>query len=506
VTLRPGSLQGRLLAMVLGVVTAVWLITAVRTWVDVRHELGELLDGHLAQAAALLVVQQTREIEGRELHGLDTLDALDDTGDDKRRAMDAPLLHPYAPAAAFQVFHEGKLMLRSANAPAVAMVTPNQRAAVGDGTDGDAAPSGFATVQVEGVSWRVYTALGAERDIRVYVGERMESRSAILWAVLRNALGPMALGLPLLALAVWWAVYRGVAPLRRLGQVLAERQPQSLHPVQVQGAPAEMAPMLAELNHLFARIAELMESERRFTADAAHELRTPIAAIRAQAQVALGEPDAGLRRHALQATLEGCDRATRLVEQLLTLSRLEAGAAPKLGPIDMTALVRSVLADQAIAALHKQQSLGLDVPEVPQAAQTGEGSERGEGSDRRALPDRSGAACIVQGDLTLLAVLVRNLVDNAIRYCPRDATIQVVVQHTGPTVSLSVQDSGPGLCDADLARIGERFFRVLGSGEGGSGLGWSIVRRIAAVHGAEVTVARSAVLGGLAVEVRWPSA
>jgi two-component system sensor histidine kinase QseC len=289
----------------------------------------------------------------------------------------------------------------------------------------------------------------------------------------------MALALPLLALAAWWAVYSGVAPLRRLGEKLAMRQPQSLHPVVLAGAPSEMTPMLDELNGLFARIAELMESERRFTADAAHELRTPIAAIRTQAQVALGEADFGLRRHALQSTLEGCDRATRLVEQLLTLSRLEAGAAPQLGHLDLAALVRSVLAEQAIHALHKQQTLELDVP-----------------------PD----ACSVAGDATLLAVLVRNLIDNAVRYSPREATIKVAVTRSESAVQLSVQDSGPGIAEADRARIGERFFRVLGSGQGGSGLGWSIVRRIATVHGAEVRLGKSAALGGLDVTVSWSAA
>jgi two-component system sensor histidine kinase QseC len=350
---------------------------------------------------------------------------------------------------------------------------------------------GFATVALEGVSWRVYTALGAERDIRVYVGERVDSRQSILWAVLRNTLAPMALALPLLALAAWWAVYKGVAPLRRLGEKLALRQPHSLHPVVLAGAPSEMTPMLDELNGLFARIAELMESERRFTADAAHELRTPIAAIRAQAQVALGEADMGLRRHALQATLEGCDRATRLVEQLLTLSRLEAGAAPKLSPIDLAALVRNVLSEQAIHALHKQQTIELDVPAPPAAADAS-----------AAPPDH----CIVKGDLTLLAVLVRNLIDNAVRYSPPGATIKVAMERTGSAVRLNLQDSGPGIAEADRTRIGERFFRVLGSGQGGSGLGWSIVKRIAAVHAADIRLGESQALGGLDVTVSWPAA
>lgn len=442
----PRSLQGRLLALVLGLVMAVWLATAVMTWFDVRHELGELLDSHLAQAAALLVVQQANEIEDDD-HGLD-----------------APTLHRYAPKVAFQVFHEGRLALRSANAPAQPMVESGTRFR-----------SGFKTVQIRGAAWRVFAALGRERDVQVMVGEQMDSRASILWAVLHSMLWPMGVALPLLVLAAWWAVYHGVAPLRSLGRALAERQPQAMDPITLEGAPSEMMPMLTALNGLFERIGTLMESERRFTADAAHELRTPIAAIRAQAEVALAETNEAARRHALKATLAGCDRAARLVEQLLTLSRLEAGAAPAVAAVELSALVRAVVADVAPQALQKQQAIEVDAPEP----------------------------CEVQGDATLLAVLVRNLVDNAIRYSPPNAAVKVSVTKRSARVQLTVQDSGPGLTEQDMRRFGERFFRVMGSGPMGSGLGWSIVQRIAAAHHAVVRMGRSGVLGGLTVEVEW---
>lgn len=444
----PRSLQGRLLVLVLSLVAGVWMATAVMTWVDVRHELDELLDGHLAQAAALLVAQQAHNME-------------DDDHD-----VDAPSLHRYAPKVAFQVFHEGQLVLRSANAPASPMITATEPFT-----------NGFKTIQIEGIAWRVFATHGGERDVQVYVGEQIKSRASILWAVLRSTLWPMLVALPLLALAVWWAVRQGMRPLRRLGHTLAQRQPNAMHPLTINGAPAEMAPMLDSLNGLFGRIGDLMESERRFTADAAHELRTPIAAIRTQAQVAMAESNDALRRHALQATLAGCDRATRLVDQLLTLSRLEAGAAPALTSLDLAALVRRVVADVAPQAIQKQQSIEVDATEV----------------------------CLVAGDGTLLAVLVRNLVDNAIRYSPPHALVNIqVIKH--PThVQLKVEDSGPGMTEPDLPRLGERFFRVLGSGQGGSGLGWSIVRRIAKVHRAEISVGRSASLGGMSITVECPA-
>ncbi len=444
------SLQGRLLLLVLTVVVSVWLATAALTWFDARHELDELLDSHLAQAAALLVAQKTPE-----------------TDDDDNRNIAAPKLHRYAPKVAFQVFHEGRLSLRSANAPAFPMVEAKKHF-----------KTGFKTVLIDGMAWRVFATYGDKRDVQVYVGEQLSSRDSILWAVLRSTLWPMALALPLLALALWWAVSRGVAPMRRLGRSLAERQPHALQPVVLEGAPAEMLPMIRALNELFERIGALLESERRFTADAAHELRTPIAAIRAQAQVAMGEADEARRKHALQGTLEGCDRATRLVEQLLTLSKLEAVDAvdaPGMAPVDLRALSQRVVAEVAPRAIARQQTLEF------------------EGS----------APCSLPGNDVLLAVLVRNLVDNAVRYSPPGARVKVAVRQQGGQVVLSVDDSGPGLEDADRDRLGERFFRLPGSLESGSGLGWSIVRRIAAVHGLKVQVSRSKELGGLAVRVMY---
>lgn len=441
---RPRSLQGRLLALVVGVVACGWIAVAVITWLDVRHELDELLDSHLAQAAALLVAQQAREIG------------------DGEHDLDAPSLHRYSSKAAFQVFHEGRLALRSAGAPDTPLVPRSEHFT-----------SGFTTVRIGGRDWRVFAAHGADRDVQVYVGEQARSRSEIAGAVMRSMLAPMAIALPLLALAAGWAVHRGMAPLRRLGRVLAERRPDALDPVPPDGTVAEMVPMVDALNGLFRRIAALLESERRFTADAAHELRTPIAAIRAQAQVALAEDQPQERRRALERTVEGCDRATRLVEQLLTLSRLEAAAAPALGPVDLGAVAQRVAADLAPRALARGQSLELD-------------AEPG---------------CTIEGRETLLEVLVRNLVDNAIRYSPSGARVKIAVRREAGRPLLSVEDGGPGMPEADRARLGERFFRQLGNDESGSGLGWSIVRRVAAVHGLRVEVGASETLGGLAVRI-----
>ncbi|MGM9490299.1 ATP-binding protein [Ideonella sp. YS5] len=436
------SLQGRLLSLVIGLVLAVWAAAAALTWVDARHELDELLDAHLAQAAALLVAREAADIEAT-------------------RNVDAPTPHRYASRVAFQIIHEGRLVLRSARAPMEPLAT---------------AP-GFQTVTIGATRWRVFSMVGVDGDELVHVAEQVESRTAILFALLRSMLWPTLLALPLLGLAAWGAVRYSVRPLLALSERLTHRRPDELGPVQLEQAPREISPLVDALNALLLRIATLLESERRFTADAAHELRTPIAAIRAQAQVALAASDDATRSHALAATVAGCDRAARLIGQLLTLSRADA-ERPPLTTVDLAELTRQVAADIAPQALAKHQLLMLRVP----------------------------SPCHVDGDATLLAMLVRNLLDNAVRYSPSAAKVSVQVRQREGRVHLLVEDSGPGLDEAQRQRLGERFFRVPGSEQSGSGLGWSIVRRIAALHQAEVDARPSHRLGGLEVDVSLPAA
>lgn len=445
-----GSLQRRLLWSVSAAVAALWLLAAGWLAWDAHHELDELLDAHLAQSAALLVARQAAD-DGDE--------------DDDDEALDAPVLHPYAHQVAFQVWVDGVLTLRSSNAPTVPL---------------GRVPQGLDTHTLGRTAWRVFGAQSAVHGrVQVYVGEDHDARTDILLSLLRGLLGPWLLGWPLIVVAAAWLIRRGLAPLRELHDELVARDPHALtplHPRDDAGVPAEIAPLRATLTGLFARIASLLDAERRFTADAAHELRTPIAAIRTQAQVALGATEAPERRHALLATLAGCDRANHLVQQLLTLSRLEAAGADgrQLPWVDVAGLAQRVAAGLAMAALDRQQTLSLDAE----------------------------GACWVPGDEALLSVLLRNLVDNALRYSPPGAAVAVAVCPTPDGPVLSVDDSGPGLSADDLARLGERFFRVLGNGADGSGLGWSIVRRVAGVHGAQVTASRSA-LGGLRVTVAW---
>ena len=290
------SLAQRLTAMVLGFVLLTWAATVGVAWFVTQHELNELLDAHLAQTAALLATGE-----------------VDDDDDDDAVVRAPTLLHKYQSRVAFQIWHKGKLRARSADAPEAPLAPADAR--------------GLSDQRLDGVRWRVYTATresrGRVKDV-IHVGEHLSARRHVLLASLRGTLLPLLVALPLLAAGIWWAVRRAVRPLRRLGASVAARRPQALEPLPEHGVVPEVRPLVRALNDLFERVHEQLASERRFTADAAHELRTPIAGIRMQAQVAQGATQDDERRAALAATIAGCDRATRLVEQLLQLARLEA--------------------------------------------------------------------------------------------------------------------------------------------------------------------------------------
>jgi two-component system, OmpR family, sensor histidine kinase QseC len=438
------SLQQRLITRTLGGVLVVWIATAAFVWFEAQHEVDELLDAHLAQSAALLVVQQNA------------------TPDDDEPLLDAPTLHKYAHRVAYQVFDEDRLVMHSPNVAHTPMAQHTQ---------------GFETLTLaDGKSWRVFAAPGRGRDVQIYVAERLDSRHEILRAVLHAFLPPLTIALPLLLIGLWWNVRSGLQPLQRLRQVLLKRDTQTLDPVSLPETPQEVQPLLDALNDLLQRLAQRMETERRFTADAAHELRTPIAAIRAQAQVALSSAtNDTVRQQALQDTLIGCDRASRVVEQLLTLARVEGPQDVASEPFRLDQLAQNILADFTPEALRRDQTLELLASEPLQ----------------------------VNGQSTLWHILLRNLIDNALRYSPTGATVRIQAQRLeSGQMEVTVQDSGPGLSPDDLARLGERFFRVLGTSAMGSGLGWSIVRHIAALQQIDVQVGKSSELGGLQVTLR----
>ena len=453
----PRSLQTRLLTTVLALVLVAWGVAAALAWHETDDEVSDLLDAHLAQTAALLRLQPLDEL-------------------DENRLNEAPELDKHQPRVVFQLWHKDQLLARSSNAPQQPLTQRRKR--------------GFADSQVDGKAWRVFVTQGRERDVRIVVGELQSVRREIVLASLTSILKPMLWAIPLLALGIWWAVRGSVRPLGRLGNAVATRQPQSLAPLSTEGVPPEVLPLVTALNELFQRMARLLATEQQFTADAAHELRTPIAGIRMQAQVAQGATDTQERATALEATVQGCDRATRLVEQLLQLARLDAEATPDRSSTPLADVARQVAADLQVTAERRHQRIVLREPMAPGV--------------HIPLPEPLAHGVRIPLPEPLARVLLRNLLDNALRYSPEGAEVrlQVAEQDEG-RAQLSVEDSGPGLTPEEQARLGERFFRVLGTGQSGSGLGWSIIQRIARLHRLQVGTDTSPDLGGLCVTVRW---
>jgi len=444
ISARPYSMRRQLLVLLLGAVAVIWIGVAVASYVDARHEIDELLDAHLAQASTLLIAQAGHD-----------LDEIDEHVPETRR---------YARRVAFQFWEGGtRLRLRSSNAPHDRLSTHDE---------------GFSDVRIDGQRWRVFSGWDSRHRYLVQVGERLGARDQIVAAMARNLLLPLVVALPLLALLVWLVIERVLRPLRVLNREVAHRAPDHLAPVDVGRTPAEVAPLVTNLNGLFGRVQASIANERRFTADAAHELRTPLAALRAQAQVARGATDDRERAHALDNVLAGCDRAAHLVDQLLTLARLEpAHAQIAHTDVALAKIVQAAIADAMPAALEKDIDVAL----------------------------REGESAHVQGDARLLGILFRNLLDNAIRYSPRGTSVDVDIGCDDGKPRATVRDQGAGVPAAVRARLGQRFERLGISEVSGTGLGLSIVKRIAELHSADVAF-DEAPGGGLAVTVTFPAA
>ena len=315
--------------------------------------------------------------------------------------------------------------------------------------------TGFVDMSLGGESWRVYYLQSQDGEWLVAAGQRGDERDELVRDLVGSQLLPWLLVLPVLLLAIAWAVRRALQPVRMLTSELQGRSADDLRPVPVDHAPQELQPMLSAMNGLFTRIESTLEHERRFTADAAHELRTPLAVLRAQWDVlrrATGEDE---RRHAETQLNAGMDRMDRLVTQMLALSRLEStDRLPPAQALQWTPLVEQVFSD--VLPLAERRRIELDC-EWPAAA----------------MPPMP-----LQGDPDLMTVLLRNLLDNAVRYAPEGSTVRM---RFGAD-RLAVENDGAALPPDVLAQLGQRFRRVDGQAESGSGLGVSIVQRIAALH------------------------
>ena len=332
---------------------------------------------------------------------------------------------------------------------------------------------GLANVNVAGQIWRTFSV--ATRDKVIQVAQPLQIRERLAARAALRSVAPL-LGLaPLLALVVWWLAARTLSPLQRLAAGVRERDEQSLAPLPAAGLPDEVAPLVQALNALLQRLGASLDTQRAFVADAAHELRSPLTALKLQLQLLQRAPDATARAIAVDGLAAGIDRAARLVEQLLTLARSAPGAAAGvMEAIELGELLREVLSGLHGWAASRDIEFALD----------------------------AGEPVNVVGERTALAALVRNLVDNAVRYSPRASRVDVRVFAEAGKAVLQVDDAGPGIPPGERSRVFDRFYRRAQADAEGTGLGLAIVRNVAERHGATVTMADSP-RGGLRVDVRF---
>jgi two-component system sensor histidine kinase QseC len=445
------SIRRRLLLTLLAGLALVWVAMLALGYQKAREEIHELSDARLQQAARTLLVLDLKRLGRLVRSEADAHDLPDSEQADE------------APPLAFQAWNEhGQLLIDNADAPAAAF-DPRE---------------GFATRTLEGQAWRSYSVRDRKHGYLLTVLEPLAVRDHPVHGLAARMGQVLLLALPILAALIWLTIHRGLLPLERLSAAIAIRDARALEPIAPAQLPGEAAQLVAALNALLARLRQSLETERAFTADAAHELRTPLAAIKVQAEVALASTHEAERRQALQQLIAGVDRATHLVQQLLQLARIEHGSGHLHQAIALDELAAQAIAAQADQAVQRGMELSLD----------------------------AGTPGSIAGDPAMLRILIDNLIDNALKYGRSGGTIEVRIRpdESGPV--LTVVDDGEGVSAADLARLHDRFFRIEGTSASGSGLGLSIVEKIAAAHHAKVEFHSGIGGRGLGVSVRFGEA
>jgi two-component system sensor histidine kinase QseC len=460
------SIRRRLLTLLLMIIGAVWGVVTWGMYVKTQHEVEELFDAQLAQSARVLFGLLKHEMveeedDQAEEHEEEKRDGKWGVADWQGINLEEFIYgHRYEHKLAFLVrTQDGKILVRSAAVPAFSL--PNSES------------PHFGNQIVDGHWWRVFT-----RQEGLYViqtGERGDIRNELIGEIMSSTLRVLFLTIPLLAVLIWVSISHSLQPLQRVATQIASRCPDQLQPLDTRTIPVEITAIINALNQLFARLARAFENERRFTADAAHELRNPLAGVKTQAQVAQRASDLQQRQQALQQVVIGVDRATHLVSQLLTLARMDAAQSMPTADIDLPDLVTEVLMELAPAALEKEMEVGFD---------------------------NSANESLLVGNHDALSLLFRNLIDNAICYTPNGGQVMVSLSNLKPSqITFQVCDTGPGIPPEQRQRIFERFYRGENQNIPGSGLGLSIAKRVAELHGVKIELGEGTMGKGLCVKV-----
>lgn len=314
------------------------------------------------------------------------------------------------------------------------------------------------------VNLRPLAARGEEpRSALVQVAETLDKRAQLANEIIKGVILPQFIILPIVLALVWFALARGLSPLAELQSRIRARRPDDLSPIDSRQVPEEISPLVGSLNDMLERLSQTIEMQKRFIADAAHQMKTPLAGMRMQSELALRQLDPDEIHRSLEQLAKSSESATRLVNQLLALARAEnqphAGLAYE--ELDLVVLARGVVQDWVQASFAQHIDLGYEQPDYP-------------------VP--------ISGSALMLRELLSNLIDNALRYTPAGGSVTVRVRNDTGQAVLEVEDTGPGIAPAERAKVFDRFYRILGSGAAGSGLGLAIVREIAQQHGSEVDV------------------
>ena len=305
--------------------------------------------------------------------------------------------------------------------------------------------------------WRIFWHTAVNGELIIAVGQELDYREDLIEEMIFGQMWIWFASLPILIIVLGWFIHKELRPIKRLSQEVQTRKSGDVSLLNTEELPVEILPLVKNLNQFFDRTSAMLQRERRFTSDAAHELRSPLAALRIQTEVAqLAGDDGELREQALLHLTQGIDRASQLIEQLLTLSKLDnLQELEELQPIDWEGIIQSLIAERYFVAEKRKITLAFEKESEPQQK---------------------------QGQPILVSLMLRNLLDNAIKYCSEDTTVSVKIASS----QIIVEDNGGGVEPEDLKKLGQRFYRPAGQNEKGSGLGLSIVMRIAELHGFKV--------------------
>ncbi len=438
------SIRNRLLVLILLLTAISWCSIAIINYFDTRAEIEELFDAHLVQSAKVLLSLVDMELYEEEHEPEDEIHhGLKDVEEHLYR-------HKYEKLLAFQIIvKKNSFHFSSASAPRQPL--SNNR-------------EGFSETTIDGVLWRVFSLHDPLNIIQIHVAEPHSVRSDLIDEIAFTLLIPLLIGLPIISILIWKCVGYTLQPLNEIARNIQKRHTDQLEPVSGFDVPEEIQPLIGSLNRLFARLDKVLQNERRFTSDAAHELRTPLAGLKTQAQTALLTQDPQKREHALRNILISVDRTVHLVEQLLTLARLEPGfERDHFQTCNLTQLIQDTLADVMPLAIEKNITVEFNHKD----------------------------AIYLLAHPQALSMLVRNLLDNAIRYAPEGGTVDVFLFEDSSGTVFRVCDNGPGISPELREDVFKRFVRANQNHETGSGLGLSIVQRIAELHHAAIHLGES---------------